>query len=68
MALFFAFDHDHIFNELPLLGRELIELIKVQWYSAVSTFPPADFWASTSELVCQHYVQLGTAQSYPPLA
>jgi hypothetical protein len=28
MALFSAFDHDHIFNELPLLGRELIELIK----------------------------------------
>jgi hypothetical protein len=30
MVLFSAFDHDHIFNELPLLGRELIELIKAQ--------------------------------------
>ena len=30
MALFSAFDHDHIFNELPLLGRELIGLIKAQ--------------------------------------
>jgi hypothetical protein len=30
MALFSAFDRDHIFNELPLLGRELIELIKAQ--------------------------------------
>jgi hypothetical protein len=30
VALFSAFDHDHIFNELPLLGRELIGLIKAQ--------------------------------------
>jgi hypothetical protein len=30
MTLFSVFDHDHIFNELPLLGRELIELIKAQ--------------------------------------
>ena len=28
MALLSAFDHDHISNELLLLGRELIELIK----------------------------------------
>jgi hypothetical protein len=30
IALLSAFDHDHIFNELLLLGREPIELIKAQ--------------------------------------